>query len=240
MVQFALWITSSTPTACEVLGSQSGADVLVVDGQHGAFGPDEGLALVTACTRTSAKCAVRVSDWRAEAEICRYIDAGAEYVICPMVNSQASCEEFCRHCFYPPTGTRSYGPYRHRLGGQPFSPTTANQRVVPLAMIETKLALGNLDEILQVESLGGVFIGPNDLGLSMGHAPTSAPEGEVLRAIHHVLARAQALGKRAGIFCTDAKTAKAMAGLGFDFVVFGTDLGLATAGAKLQLANCKL
>lgn len=244
MTKFVLWITSSTPTACEILASQTGVDVVLVDGQHGAFGMDEALALVTACARGTAQCAVRVSDSRADAEICRYIDAGAEYVICPMVNTKQACLEFVSHCFYPPQGTRSYGPYRHRLGknGKPstFSVENANANVLPLAMIETKQAVENLRDILSVEHLSGVFIGPNDLGMSYGFAPTSSPSGKVLETIKYVLQETKKVKRIAGIFCTDSTIAKEMAHLGFDFVVFGSDIGLVVANAKQQLALAKM
>ena len=97
--QFVMWITSSTPTACEVFAQTSGADVLLIDAQHGAFGQDEALKLVTACASGKAECAVRVSDDSQAAEICRYIDAGATTIVCPMVNDAQACERFVQSCF---------------------------------------------------------------------------------------------------------------------------------------------
>ena len=97
--KFVLWITSSTPTACEIFAQTSGADVLLIDGQHGAFGHEEALRLVTASSSGKAECAVRVSDDTQAAEICRYIDAGATTIVCPMINDKEACERFVRSCF---------------------------------------------------------------------------------------------------------------------------------------------
>ena len=96
--KLVLWITSSTPTACEILAANSGADVLLIDAQHGAFAQDEALKLVSACAMGKAECGVRVSDANATAEISRFLDAGATTVVCPMVNDKESCEKFVKSC----------------------------------------------------------------------------------------------------------------------------------------------
>jgi 4-hydroxy-2-oxoheptanedioate aldolase len=97
--KFVLWITSSTTTALEIFSQTSGADVLLIDAQHGAFGHDEGLKMVTACSTGKAECAVRVSDDSNAAEICRYLDAGATTVVCPMVNDREACQRFVQSCY---------------------------------------------------------------------------------------------------------------------------------------------
>jgi 4-hydroxy-2-oxoheptanedioate aldolase len=183
---------------------------------------------------------VRVSDFSADAEICRYIDAGAQYVICPMVNSKAACERFVANCYYPPLGGRSFGPYRHMLGSAGFTTTKANAQLSTLAMIETKQAVDAVDDILSVPNLSGLFIGPNDLGLSLGFPPSSAPTGKVLEVILYILSRAKAKGKYCGIFCTSVETARQMSAAGFTFVVFGSDLGLAVGAAETQLDTCRM
>lgn len=97
--KFVLWITSSTPTACEIFAQSSGADVILIDAQHGAFGHDEALKLVSAAALGKAECAVRVSDYMQAAEICRYLDAGATTIICPLVNDRNACETFVKSCY---------------------------------------------------------------------------------------------------------------------------------------------
>jgi 4-hydroxy-2-oxoheptanedioate aldolase len=97
--KFVLWIASSTPTACEIFAQSSGADVILIDAQHGAFGHDEAIKLVAAAALGKAECAVRASDFSSAAEICRYLDAGATTVVCPLVNDRAACETFVKSCY---------------------------------------------------------------------------------------------------------------------------------------------
>jgi 4-hydroxy-2-oxoheptanedioate aldolase len=236
--QFVFWITSSTSIVCETLATQSGIDVLLVDGQHGAFGVEEALNLVTACSRGSALSAVRISDSKAEAEVCRVLDAGARIIVCPMINNATSCHEFISHCFYPPQGTRSFGPYRHKMNkAYTFTPQSQNQLISPLAMIETREAVLNLDEILNVPHLSGIFIGPNDLALSYGFTPSSSPQGEVLAIIINIAARTRACGLIAGIFCSDIQIAQNMRNIGFNFIVFGTDVGMLLKNTSSQMSQ---
>jgi 4-hydroxy-2-oxoheptanedioate aldolase len=141
----------------------------------------------------------------------------------------------------PPVGERSYGPYRHRLLFKDgFSPEKANSKITTLAMIETKRGLQNLEDILSVPNLSGIFIGPNDLGLSLGFQPTSSPQGKVLESVLHVCNRARANNKIAGIFCSDVETAKSMAKAGFNFVVYGSDLGLVVSASNRSLTEARL
>lgn len=239
--KFVLWIASSTPSACEVYSHASGADVILVDAQHGAFGHDEAIKIVAAASSGKAECAVRVSDDLHAAEMCRYLDAGASTIVCPLVNDKAACERFVRSCYYPPKGDRSYGPYRHRiLFKEGFSTGFANDRVTTLAMIETRKALENLEEILSVEGLSGVFIGPNDLGLSMGYQPTSSPQGEVLEAVRRIGKEARARGKVAGIFCMDIPTAIKMRQEGFNFIVYGSDINFVNNGSNEALTRARM
>ena len=100
-------------------------------------------------------------------------------------------------------------------------------------------AIEDLDGILGIQGLTGVFIGPNDLGLALGHDPTDSPEGEVLAMVEHVLARSHEHGKKAAIFCSDPSTAKRMADAGFDMVVVGMDVAWAAGGAAKALAAAK-
>ena len=109
-------------------------------------------------------------------------------------------------------------------------------------MIETTEALSNLDDILSVPGLAGVFVGPNDLAISLGFQPSSAPQDQplVFEAVKTIAAKARAKGLIAGIFCVDPITARKMQELGFNFVSVGTDSGFATEAAKNALKASRL
>ncbi|MFX9012012.1 aldolase/citrate lyase family protein, partial [Acinetobacter baumannii] len=87
--------------------------------------------------------------------------------ICPMIESAEQAWAFVRSCCYPPRGARSFGPIRARLVYGDGDAATANDDVMPFAMIETAEALARVEEILDVEGLAGVYIGPADLAFSL-------------------------------------------------------------------------
>jgi len=220
-----LWLSAAGPVLAETLARDcaAAADGVIIDHQHGAYGMDAALAVLAAVIGKAKHVVVRISEV-GDAETCKFLDAGATTVIAPMINTPEQCERFVHSCLYPPQGVRSFGPYRQKAlikGG--FSLQAANAQCVPLAMIETKQALANLDAILAVPGLGGVFVGPNDLAISMGYAPSSSPQGAVLEAVALIAKRTRARRLVAGIFCTDAATCRAMQKLGFNFVSVGTD-----------------
>ena len=118
-------------------------------------------------------------------------DAGAYALICPMVNTRADAERLVAVTHYAPRGTRSFGPIRALLYGGTDYPKHANDTIVVFAMIETKQALDNLDDIMSVKGLDAVYIGPSDLSLALGCTPTfDDVDPPVVEAIDHILARA--------------------------------------------------
>ena len=113
----------------------------------------------------------------------------------------------------------------------------ANETILTLAMIETKKALENLKEILSVEGLDAVFVGPSDLGLSLGYAPGDHEEPVLLEAIETILKNAKANGKRAGIYTLTPEYAKRMINLGFDYVVISSDARMLSIQANKILTE---
>lgn len=246
---FAAWICGGSPLFTEFI-SAVGFDAVVIDLQHGVGDLGPMLAAISAAgspanpgavTPKKPQAIVRVSQ-NLDGEIYKALDAGAGALICPMINSAADCESFVRASKYPPDGHRSFGPHRAILGwpgSRGDFVRAANAAVETYAMLETRGAIEDLDGILGIQGLTGVFIGPNDLGLALGHDPTDSPEGEVLAMVEHVLARSHEHGKKAAIFCSDPSTAKRMADAGFDMVVVGMDVAWAAGGAAKALAAAK-
>jgi 4-hydroxy-2-oxoheptanedioate aldolase len=99
-----------------------------------------------------------------------------------------------------------------------------------MAMIETRAGLDNLDDILSVEGLDAVYVGPADLALALGYEPGLDPiEGEVVNAIEHIVVRARKKKIVAGIHTGSAANAQKMIRQGFQFVTIGTDVRLLIA-----------
>jgi 4-hydroxy-2-oxoheptanedioate aldolase len=170
----------------------------------------------------------------------KLLDLGAYGVIAPMVQNAEDARRFASALRYSPLGERSFGPRRPSLRYGASYVERASDTIVGLAMIETRRALENLDDILAVDGLDGVFIGPSDLALDMGFVPkVDSEQPEVVSAIASVRAKAHAASKRAGIFCGGGAFARRKLQEGFDFVSVGTDLTLLTAGARAAIAEAR-
>jgi 4-hydroxy-2-oxoheptanedioate aldolase len=151
------------------------------------------------------------------------LDAGAAGVIAPMVESVAEAEALVGACRYPPQGRRSHGPTRAALRPDADAFAAAEQAVV-LAMIETREGLELCESLASVDGLDGLFVGPGDLGLSLGLGPGQDREEPKMRAaFDRVLTACRRRGKRAGIHAGSARYAAQMASMGFDLVTVWVD-----------------
>jgi 4-hydroxy-2-oxoheptanedioate aldolase len=113
----------------------------------------------------------------------------------------------------------------------------ANEKVLVLAMIETRAALSNLDAILAVDGIDGVYVGPSDLGLSLGYEPTLEPTApEVIAAIAEIAARTRAAGRIAGVHTGSPTMLKSMLDQGFHFASLLTDVRLFSNALSGSLA----
>ncbi|SUE62797.1 HpcH/HpaI aldolase family protein [Roseomonas gilardii] len=233
------WCAIPAPYAAELLG-HAGYDCVTVDMQHGLIGFETAAAMLQAISATPAQPLLRVRS-NDPGLVMQALDAGAYGVICPLVNSAEEARRFSEACRYGPRGGRSFGPARGMLYGGPDYFERANDEVLALAMIETRGGVAEIDAILALPEIDGVFIGPNDLCIEMGERPSSEPEAgtRAATAIAHVLARSRAAGKIAGIFCSDGPAAGRRAKEGFQLVNPGYDVGFLAGGARANLAAAR-
>ncbi|HEX5915163.1 MAG TPA: aldolase/citrate lyase family protein [Rubrobacter sp.] len=229
------WLQVPSSFSAEVM-AHAGWDSLTIDMQHGPVDYGSLVPMLQAISTTETVPVVRVP-WNDPGLIMRVLDAGCYAVICPMIDTREEAEAFVGACRFPPEGYRSNGPYRATLyGGQDYT-DHANETVVTMAMIETRQALENLEQILTVEGLDAVFVGPSDLSQSLGHGPgTDRSEPEVVQAIERVLTAAREHGLVAGIFTGSPEYASRMAEKGFQFVTISSDVRLLTAAAAGAIA----
>jgi 4-hydroxy-2-oxoheptanedioate aldolase len=157
-----------------------------------------------------------------------------------MVNTRADAERFAGACRYVPDGYRSFGPVRALLYGGADYPAHANDTVVTMAMIETQEAVDNVDEIMSVEEIDAIYIGPADLSLSMRNGPKfDHEEGPVAEAIDYILSRARHHGKIAGIHTGGPEYALKMIHKGFQFVTIASDARLLAAKAQESVTKVR-
>ena len=229
------WLAIPSSFSAETMAHQ-GWDSLTIDLQHGVVDYQAMLPMLQAIQTTETVPVVRVP-WLEPGILMKTLDAGAAAVICPMVNTREDAQKLVAWTSYAPRGTRSFGPIRALLVHGADYPVEANDFVVRFAMIETAQALDNLDDILSVEGLDAVYIGPSDLSLSLGCRPVfDDVDPTAQQAIEHILARAKAHGLVAGIHNGSPRVALERQALGFQFLTVGSDARLMAAGAQQTVA----
>ena len=230
------WLAIPNAFSAETMSHQ-GWDSLTIDLQHGVIDYQAAFNMLTAISTTSTVPVVRVP-WLEPGILMKMLDAGAYGLICPMVNTRADAERLVAFTHYAPRGTRSFGPIRALLYGGADYAIHANDTIVVFAMIETKQALDNLDDILSVKGLDAVYIGPSDLSLALGCTPTfDDVDKPVVEAIDHILARAKAHDVVAAIHNGSPEAALKRIEKGFQFVTISSDARLMAAGAQQVIAK---
>lgn len=226
------WCAIPSGFGAEVM-AHLGWDSLTIDTQHGVIDYAAMVSMLQGISTTAVTPMVRVS-WNEPAAIMKALDAGAYGIICPMVNSRAECERFVGACRYAPRGYRSSGPIRAMLYGGPDYQAKADDAVLAFGMIETREALGNLDEILSTPELDAAYIGPSDLSISLGLPPgLDRTEDAAMAAIRAILEGCRRHGIKAAIHTGSTAYAKRMIAMGFDLVTVLSDARLiALAGAQ--------
>ena len=232
------WLAIPNGFSAETMAHQ-GWDTLTIDLQHGVVDYQAMVGMLQAISTTDTVPLVRVP-WLEPGILMKTLDAGAYGVICPMVNTREDALNLVAWTHYAPLGTRSFGPVRALLYGGADYPQHANEAIVAFAMIETAKALENLDEILSVEGLDAIYIGPSDLSLSLGCTPTMDDvDPKASDAIDHILARAKAHGVVAGIHNSGPESALRRIAKGFRFVTVSSDARLMAAGAQQVMAKMR-
>jgi 4-hydroxy-2-oxoheptanedioate aldolase len=229
------WLGIPSSASAESM-ARCGWDSLVIDMQHGLVDYTDAVPMLQAISQTDATPMVRVP-WNMPDIIMKSLDAGAYGIVCPMINTPAECEEFVQNCRYAPRGRRSFGPIRAAMYGGADYWKYANETILTIAMIETQQAMDNLDSILQTPGLDAIYVGPADLGLSLGHQPVGDPTTpQVMDAIKFIIAGAKKHKITAGIHCFAPTWAKEMIGLGYQLVTLGNDNSLMTGAARTAIA----
>jgi 2-keto-3-deoxy-L-rhamnonate aldolase RhmA len=164
----AAQIGLTDPAVVEILGD-TGFDVLVIDTEHGPYGPESVQAMLQA--GVSGGAVVLARPLRLDPDLIRlYLDLGSPGVLCPFIETREQAELLVSSCRYPPAGRRGYGPRRaSRYGGAAVGYfESANDCVLCIPIIESSAAIENVDEIVSVDGIDTVCIGPVDLSISLG------------------------------------------------------------------------
>ena len=227
--QIGLWLSAGSPYVTEAVAG-SGFDWLLIDTEHS---PNDLLQVVShlQCISAGAQGLAHPPQgivrpaWNDTVLIKRYLDAGAQTLLIPMVQNAEEARAAVRAMRYPPDGVRGLGGTTRatRFGRVKDYFRVAAEQLCLLVQIETREGLANLEQIAAVDGVDGVFIGPADLSADLGF-PGEMSHPTVQAAIDDAFARILACGKAPGIIWGDERLVQHALDIGGLFVAVGQDL----------------
>ena len=234
------WITLNNPSVAEIM-ADAGFDWLCIDLEHSATDYNEAQQMMIAIQSKGVLAYVRVGN-NDPLIIKRVLDAGADGIIVPSVNSKSDAERAISAIKYPPVGTRGVGLARAQ--GYGFNFENYRDEIAPkvklIVQIEHINAINELDEILSLEGVDGSFIGPYDLSGSLGK-PGQYNEEDVKAAIEKYEIIAKKYDKWIGFHVVppDYKLVKEKQDKGYNFIAFSFDAYFLGYSIREQLKNIK-
>lgn len=237
--QIGLWL-GLADAYCAELAANAGFDWLLIDGEHAPNDLRGMLGQLQAIAPYASQPVIRpvIGD---TALIKQVLDTGVQTLLVPMVESAAQATELVRAMHYPPHGVRGVGSALARASRWNTIPgylDQADAQMCLLVQIESCEGLANLDSIVAVKGVDGVFIGPADLSASLGHRGNPG-HPEVQKAIEDAIVRIQKAGKAAGILSADPTLAHRYIALGAAFVAVGVDTTVLMRGLQTLAGTFK-
>lgn len=225
-LQLGCWLGLAEPYVAEI-SAGAGFDWLLIDGEHAPNDLRSIVAQLQVIAARDTHAVVRPpigESWL----IKQLLDAGAQTLLVPMVESSAQARALVAAVTYPPHGVRGVGSALARASDFAAIPdylTTAREEICLLAQVENRKGLEALDDILAVDGLDGVFIGPSDLAADMGYIG-QAGAAEVKRTVLAAMEKIVASGKAAGILTLDTAFQQECRDLGASFIATDIDVSL--------------
>jgi 2-dehydro-3-deoxyglucarate aldolase/4-hydroxy-2-oxoheptanedioate aldolase len=219
---FGAFQTLPSPEIAEIF-AESGYDWIFVDMEHTTLDVGDVQCILQAAGDRCA-CIVRVPS-KEEFWIKGVLDAGADGIIVPHVNTADEVRHIVDVCLYPPDGSRSVGLSRAQKFGLKFEDymKNANQNVTIIPQIEHIDGVQNIAEIVKVPGISAIFIGPYDLSGSLGKLG-KIEDLQVQQSIQNIKDACKEAGMPVGIFCMDAESASFYVNNGFTLLSVGMDI----------------
>jgi len=236
-ISFGSWIQIGQDNTASDILAQAGFDWLGADSEHTVMGMKEISSFVRSCIQKGAVPLVRVKD-NGTLTIRQVLDTGALGVIVPLVNTKEDALQAVRAAKYPPAGVRGYAWVQANDYGINFYEYahSANDDILVIAMIESKEAVENIDEILSVDGIDGVFIGPYDMSGSYG-IPGQVDAPCMKKAFEKVAKSCIKHGKFSGqhIVVPTQENVKDAVRQGYTFIALGMDTYFLIDGSRRAL-----
>ena len=230
----------SGPTFVEIAG-MAGFDFVIVDMEHGPLSAETAEDLCRAAHSAGLDPIVRVRK-NDGPQIQRALDIGSAGVQVPQIETREQAEAVVRGAKYAPLGMRGLSFFT-RAGDYAMHGVTGyadrlNEEQIIIIHIEGRRGLENLDEIIAVPHIDGVFLGPYDLSQSFG-IPGQINDPRVVKGMEEAVGKIRDAGKAAGTFAGDAETAKRWISLGVQYISLGVDVGIFADGCSKLVRDAR-
>ncbi len=235
----------ASSTAVECLGI-TGLDFLVIDTEHGPFDVESALSHIRTAELKGITPIVRTKNIERDS-ILKMLDIGAKGLVIPCINTVEEVKKIVEYGKYHPLGNRGF--FYGRVADYSYGNTAAdsgaegymdkcNKETLLIPQCETLGCLENIEEIVNIDGVDGIFIGPYDLSIAMG-IPAQFTNPAFTTAIEKILTTCKTAKKYAFIFSGDSSAAKQYIKDGFDGVAIGTDVSIYIGAYKSLLKEVK-
>ena len=225
------WVQLGSSIASEIM-ADAGFDMLVLDGEHA---PLDATNMVTLLQAMKGVPSMVRAPWNDFVTIKRLLDIGVMGVHIPYVNTAEESEAAVKACKYPPEGIRGIAG-SVRAAGFGTNPGEYLQRVndqlLIMVALETPKSVENLDAMMEVPGVDGIFIGPMDLATTHGYFGNPA-HPDVQKIIHGIEEKVVAKGKLLATVAPSAAAAQKLYDRGYSYVIFASD------AVTLRIAMCE-
>ena len=220
------WAEIPSPYVTDIM-SKAGFDFTIVDMEHGIIDFETAQNMFFAARANHKKMFIRVPEIE-ESWILRCLDMGVDGIIFPGIETAEDVRKAVQLSRFRPAGSRGFNPYTsfgsYGAVGSDFL-SAENKRVELGIIIESKAAVDKIDEILECDEIGLVYIGQYDLSVSMG-IPGETANPDILRILDEVIKKIKAKGKKAGCMVHSVDECLATIGQGYEFIVYKVDTGI--------------
>lgn len=238
------FFTLGSGSAAECLGL-SGLDYLIIDTEHAPFGPTDVLEFARVAKLYGITPLARAQEI-SRAAILKLLDAGAMGLIIPCVNTLEEAELIVSYGKYPPLGERGVAPSagtdfwmaEYAQQGLEYYFETCNRETLLIPQCETLGCLDNLEKIVALDGIDGIFVGPFDLSTGMG-IPGQFYRSEFKDALRHIQAVCAEAGKPCIIYAASEAAVEEAFSMGYNSVAYSTDAQVLITAYKNALKGLK-
>ncbi len=228
------WLALGDCAVSEIM-ARAGFDFLVIDLEHAPTSPETAAAMIRVIDLAGCCPLVRVAEF-SPAQIKQVLDAGAHGIIVPNVQNAKQAQAIVRSTRFPPAGTRGVGLYRAQGYGSSFDEylESCADGLLIAVQIESMTGVQNIDEIVSVEGIDAVLVGPYDLSADLG-IPGEFQSLIFTAAVQRVLEGATASGVATGVHVVEPDPAGLRENIrkGHRFLVYSVDMRILETGARL-------